>query len=88
MEAKMYCVWCKEVVKCQDLPPEALGHSDVPQQHHRHYPTIQWYRRGRLCSHCNRAFTTAEVCEKHLLDLIRFASLLAIDREKFKKISS
>jgi transcriptional regulator NrdR family protein len=70
-------LWCP---KCQSIQPCRVADSRTTRDYtgeteRRFYkteqPDINWYRRVRICDSCGDFFTTAEIEEEFLTELVR-----------------
>ena len=73
----MYCHTCGEAQVCEAIPTTVAGKPAGQRWYRKDHRDIQWFRRGRKCTYCSTRFTTAEVSEKFLDELVELRSALA-----------
>lgn len=77
---QLWCPNCSAVHVCREVSPTAVGEPSAPRRYYEGSPEIQFFRRGRACLTCNAVFTTAEVKESFLVELIRLRDYLTASK--------
>lgn len=73
---QMWCPSCKSVAVCTAVNPSKLGNPSGQRWCLRNHADINWFRRGRVCLSCSHVFTTAEVDEQFVDELVEIRSAL------------
>ena len=74
----MNCPKCKECRVCAAINPKlTTGQGGQRIFHGDDHADLEWFRRGRECLHCGTCFTTAEVNEHFLYELVRLRNSLS-----------
>ncbi len=74
---QMWCPYCKEIRVCAAVPLTSIGFESGQRWVKTDHPDINWFRRGRECLTCYREFTTAEMNEDFLEELVELRNALA-----------
>ncbi|HXG11462.1 MAG TPA: DNA-directed RNA polymerase subunit alpha C-terminal domain-containing protein [Gemmataceae bacterium] len=74
---KMYCPHCGHVRVCEAISTTQLGKPSGQRWYRKGHEDLQWFRRGRRCQTCRKAFITAEVDEDFLDELVELRTVLA-----------
>ena len=70
----MYCPYCKKIQPCA-VATFVKTNSNHQQRQSTKHPDIHWFERGRFCPECLKGFTTVEINEKLLHELIKLRDL-------------
>lgn len=73
----MYCPNCRALAKCAAVPTTQVGLPSGQRWHRTDHVDVQWFRRGRECQSCKHTFSTAEVQEQFLDELVELRNALA-----------
>lgn len=79
----LYCPSCRGIRKCAASDPSFLKHKSGQRFYHKKQSDIHWFRRARQCRTCFYNFTTAEVEEAFVDELVRLRNDIA----KGKKVT-
>lgn len=73
----MWCPNCKKIRVCAAIPLTYLGYESGQRFYRSEHPDINWFRRGRRCKKCKHDFTTAEMNEEFLDELVELRKALS-----------
>lgn len=72
----MYCPYCGKIEVCKAIPTTHLGKQSGQRLFRADHSDIQWFRRGRECLTCLNQFTTSEIDEDFLDELVQLRNAL------------
>jgi hypothetical protein len=73
---QIYCPECHEIQVCRAIPTTKLGLPSGQRWHRIGHGDINWFRRGRECLACGNEFTTAELDEDFVDELVELRNAL------------
>lgn len=85
---RMHCPKCRRTTTCAAIPLRQLGESSEQRWFYTDHRDIHWFRRGRECLTCFHEFTTSEVNEKFLRELVELREALSEIKRNAEKFSS
>lgn len=83
---QLYCPHCKAIRSCNVADyhdaKDFAGEPGQQRWYRKDHPDINWFRRVRQCSTCSELFTTVELDEQLLLELVRLRERVGELRSK------
>src|SRR5262245_34447233 len=73
---QMYCPECDGIQVCKAVPLSELGYKSGQRLYRTDHSDIRWFRRGRECLTCSHQFTTAEIDEDFLDEMVKLRDAL------------
>ena len=73
----IFCPTCQTFSVCAAISPHMLGLSKARRWKNINHSDIQWFRRARECRVCKHRFTTAEINEELLNEIVELRERLA-----------
>lgn len=73
---KIYCPHCDEIHPCWSVSFSVIGETSGRRFYRLDHNDINWFRRARECENCSEVFTTAEINEAFLEELVSLRDAL------------